>query len=97
MFETSEPPEHVVDRRWQLLFYGVFLLAGLVYVVFGLRRHGFSQPISLAIGVVMFFLSLTWVVTTLRSTYLLTNREFGVRVVALVLLQMAQELPSLFR
>jgi hypothetical protein len=97
VFETLEPPEQVVARRWPLLLYGVYLLGGLVYVIFGVRRHGFSQPISLAIGCVMFFLSLTWLVTTLKSRSSLTNREFGVRIIILVSLQMAQELPSLFR
>lgn len=95
MFETLEPPEQVVARRWPLLLYGTYLLGGLVYVVFGVRRHGFSQPINLAIGCVMFLLSLTWLITTLKSKSPLTNREFRFRVIILVLLQMAQELPSL--
>lgn len=96
MFDTLEPPEQVVARRWPILLYGVYLLGGLAYVVLGVRRHGFSQPISLAIGCVMFVLSLMWLVTTLRSKAPLTNREFGPRIIILVLLQMAQELPSVF-
>jgi len=100
MFETLEPPEQVVARRWPFLLYGSCLFAGLGYVIVGLRRHGFSQPISLAIGCLMFFLSLTWLVTTLRSRLSLTNREFGFRIIILtilnmahVLLNMAQQLP----
>ena len=97
MFETLEPPKEIVARRWPLLMYGIYGLAGLVFVTLDLRRHGFSQPFNLAIGSVMFFLSLTWLVTTLRSESPITNRKVGFRNIIFLLLLMAQQTPSLFR
>jgi hypothetical protein len=40
----------------------------------------------------MFLLSLTWLITTLRSTVPVTNRKFGLRNVILILLLMAHEI-----
>jgi hypothetical protein len=96
MFETLEPPEQIVAHRWPLLTYGIYSLAGLVFAILGVRRHGFSQPVSLAIACVMFFLSLTWLVTTLRSRSPLTNRKVGFRNILLLLLLMAHQVPPLF-
>jgi hypothetical protein len=95
MFETLEPPEQIVALRWPLLMYGTYGLGGLVFVILGVRRHGFSQPISLAISCVMFCLSLTWLVTTLRSGSPPSHR-FRFRNIILVLLLMAHQVPSLF-
>jgi hypothetical protein len=97
MFETLEPPEQMLVRRWPLLSYGIYGLAGLVFVVVGVRRRGFSQPVSLAIACAMFFLSLTWLVTTLRSGSPLTNRKVGFRNIILLLLLMAHQVPSIFQ
>jgi hypothetical protein len=95
MFEILEPPEEVVARRWPLLMYGTYGLGGLAFVILGVRRHGFSQPITLAIACVMFFLSLTWLVATLRSGPP-PSHKLRFRNIILVLLLMAHQAPSLF-
>ena len=92
MFDTLEPPEQEVSRRWLLLMYGTYALGGLVFITLGLRRHGVSQPFRLAVGTAMFLLSVTWLVTGLRSTSPMTNRQFGVRNMILILLLMAHEI-----
>ena len=94
MFETLDPAEQSVPRRWPLLMYSTYAVGGLVFLIFGVRKHGFSQPFRLAIGTAMFFLSLTWLVTTLRSTSPITNRNFGVRNMILILLLMAHEIAN---
>ena len=76
MFETLEPPEQLVARRWPLLMYGTYSLAGLVFLIVGIRRHGFSHPFALAIAAVMFILSVVWLVTALIKT------ELSVRLLA---------------
>jgi hypothetical protein len=96
MFETLEPPEQIVPRRLPLLMYGSYALVGLEFVILGVRRHGLSQPVSLAIACLMLFLSLTWLVTTLRSGSPLTSRKIGVRNIILLLLLMAHQTPSMF-
>ncbi|HZQ67392.1 MAG TPA: hypothetical protein VFA68_02640 [Terriglobales bacterium] len=95
MFDTLEPSEQLIARRWPLLMYGTYAVGGLVFVVLGLRRHGFSQPFRLALGTAMFSLSITWFTTTLRSTSPWTNRKFGVRNMILILLLMAHEFADL--
>ena len=89
MFDTLEPPEQPVARRWPLLMYATYAVGGLFFVILGLRRH---QPFRLAVGVAMFLLSLAWLAITLRSTSPVTNRIFGVRNMILILLLMAQEI-----
>jgi hypothetical protein len=92
MFETLDPQEQTVARRWPLLMYSTYAVGGLVFSILGVRRHGFSQPFRLVVGAAMFLLSLTWLVTTVRSTVPATNRNFGVRNIILILLLMAQEI-----
>ena len=94
MFESLEPPEQRVSRRWPLLFYGFYAFAGIVFLVLGVNRHGFSHPFSLAIDALMFFLSLTWLMTTLRSGTEATSRHFKLRVIILILLLLAHNLPA---
>ncbi len=95
MFETLEPPERLLARRWPLLMYGAYSLAGLVFFVLGVRRHGFSQPFSLAIAAVMFVLPLVWFVTTLGSKSPLTSRRVGIQNIILLVLLMAHDIPTL--
>ena len=95
MLETLEPPEQLVARRWPLLMSGTYSLAGLVFVVLGVRRHGFSQPFSLAIGAVMLVLSLVWFLTTLRSKSPLSSRRFGIHNIVLLVLLLAHDIPSI--
>jgi hypothetical protein len=92
MFETLDPQEQPVARRWPLLMYCTYSVGGLVFLILGLRRHGFSQPFRLAVGTAIFLLSVTWLVTTLRSTSPITSRNFGVRNLILILLLMAHEI-----
>ena len=97
MFETLEPPEQLVPRRWPLLMYGTYCVVGLVFVILGVRRHGLSQPIHLALSCVMFSLSLMWLAATLKSGTALTNRKARFRNAILLLLLMALNSLSLIR
>jgi hypothetical protein len=72
--------------------YSTYAVGGLVFSILGVRRHGLSQPFRLVVGAAMFLLSLTWLITTVRSTVPVTNRNFGVRNMILILLLMAQEI-----
>ena len=94
MFETLERPEQSVARRWPLLAYGVSAFAGAVFLVLGVHRHGFSQPFRLAIAALMFLLSLTWLIATLRAGTPPTSRHFSIRSLILLLLLMAHDLPA---
>ncbi len=99
MFETLEPPERPVEHRWLLLmFYGIFCLVGLESGALSLRRHGLSQPTHLALSGAMFFLSLMWLVATLKSgTLPLSSRKAGFRNIILLLLFLALNFLSLPR
>jgi hypothetical protein len=91
MFETLDPGEQAVARRWPLLLYGAFAIGGLVFSVLDVRRHGFSHPFGLVIATLMFLLSLIWLVTTFVSNSPITNRSVGIRNIILVLLLMAHD------
>lgn len=97
MFETLEPPEQPVARRWPLSMYGIYCLAGLVFVVLGVRRHGLSHPADLALCFVMFSLSLMWFVSTLKSATPVSSRKARFRNVVLVLLLTTLNFLSLSR
>lgn len=98
MFETLEPPDRPVEYRWLLLmFYGTYCLVGLVSGTLNLRRHGLSHPTHLALSCAMFFLSLMWLVATLRSGTTLSSREAGFRNIILLLLFLALNSLSLSR
>src|SRR5579864_1523455 len=92
MFETLDPDEQAIARRWPLLMYALFAGAGLVFLILDVRRHDFSHPFGLAIATAMFLLSVVWLLTTFRSTSPVTNRSFGVRNIILILLLMAHDL-----
>lgn len=80
MFETLEPSEQPVKYRWLLLvFYGTYCLAGLLSGTLSVRRHGLSQPAHLALSCALFFLSLMWLVATLRSGTSLSSRKVVLR------------------
>jgi hypothetical protein len=90
MFETLEPPDGPVQYRWLLLvFYGIYCLLGLVSGALSVRRHGLSQPTHLALSCAMFFLSLMWLVATLRSGLPLASRKAGFRNIILLTLFLA--------
>jgi hypothetical protein len=44
MFETLERPEQPASIGLQLLFYGIYGFAGLVFVVLGVRGMVFRNP-----------------------------------------------------
>jgi hypothetical protein len=37
VFETLEPPEQIVARRWPLLMYSTYGLGGLVFAILGVQ------------------------------------------------------------
>jgi hypothetical protein len=90
MFETLEPPQQMLARRWPLLMYGAYCVAGLGLAVLSVRRHGFSQPVGLVTACAMFFLSLFCFSSTLRSAASLTKRKDLVQGVLLLLIMMLQ-------
>ena len=85
MFETLDPYERTVDRRWPLLLYSTYGVVGLLFLILEVRSHGFSQPFWLVVLAAVFLLSLTWLATTLRSTVPPTWREVRVRYIILLL------------
>jgi hypothetical protein len=85
----------VVAHRWLLLIsYGIYAAAGLIFLILGVRKHGFSQPFRLAVGAALALLSLFWFITTLRSRSSMTNRNLVVRNVILIVLLMAHDTAS---
>jgi hypothetical protein len=92
MFETLEPPEQRVTRRWPVLMFGTYGLVGLVEFLVVLRRHGLTQPFSLAIATITLVLSLVWLVMTLRSRSPLSSRSFVVRSIVLLVLLMVRDI-----
>jgi ankyrin repeat protein len=86
MFETiGDPLDRTVNRRWPLLEYSMCAVAGLFFLILEVRRHGFSQPFWLVVLAAQVFLSLTCLVTTLRSAIPPTYREVNFRYIILVL------------
>jgi len=86
MFETlGDPLDRTVNRRWPILEYSTFAIAGLFFLIMDVRRHGFSQPFWLVVLAAIILLSLTWLVTTIRSTVPPTYREVNFRYIILLL------------
>jgi hypothetical protein len=85
-FEKSKPP---LDRGWAILDYSWFAAIGLCYLVLGVRRH---QPVCLVVGAVVFLLSLTWLITTIRSPVPVSRRDFRVRGQIVVWILLAYEI-----
>jgi hypothetical protein len=79
MFEILELPEQPVGRLRPLLIHGTYCLAGLAFVILGLRRHGLSQPAQPALSCGMFSLSLMWFAGTVTSGPPLTGRKVRFR------------------
>jgi hypothetical protein len=87
MVETLErPPEEPVARRWPIVFYGVYCLVGVLFSVGDFLRHGLAHPLSLATACIMFFVSLTGLVITLRSNSPLTYRSLRIGLITVMLL-----------
>jgi hypothetical protein len=85
MFESLEPDEPVT-RQWPILFYGTYCLVGLVSFSLDVSRHHLAHPAALAVSCIMFFLSLTWLVTTLKSRSPLTIRSIRFPLMVLIVL-----------
>jgi hypothetical protein len=77
--------------------HGTYCLAGLVFFILGLRRHGLSQPAPLALSCGMFSLSLSWFVDTVKSGTPLTGRKVRFRNMILLLFFLALNFLSLLR
>ena len=86
MFDTLDPSDRILARRGLLLSYGIFAVAGFLFLVLDLRRKGFSHPFELAVAAALLLLSLTWFLTTLISGAPITVRTFTVRNMILVVL-----------
>jgi hypothetical protein len=87
MFDSLErPPDEPLARHWPILFYGLYCLVGLESFSLDVLRHHFAHPVALAVSCVMFFLSLTWLVTTLKSRSPLTNRSIRFPFMVLIVL-----------
>lgn len=105
MFETlediSEKSKPPLDRGWPILMYGAHVTISstvLILGICGVRGHGFSHLLSLVAWSAMFLLSLTWLITGLRSSVPITRSDFRVRYTILwVLLLLTGGLADILR
>jgi hypothetical protein len=93
-FEKSKPP---LDRGLPILLYSFYAVFSSIALILGVGRHGFSRLFSLVVWAAMFLLSLTWLMTSLKSSVPNTRRDFWVRSMILLWLLIAQRLPYLLR
>jgi hypothetical protein len=97
-FEKTKPP---LDRGWPILMYGADVCLSstvLILGICGVRGHGFSHLFSLIVWTAMFLLSLTWLITSLRSSTPIARSDFRVRYTILwVLLMLAMVLEDILR
>ncbi len=77
--------EERMTRGFALWFYGVYCVLGLVGDVIAAWKYGVTRPIHLATYTAVFFLSLAWIRTTMKSGPP-TRRKFGIRSSILVIL-----------
>lgn len=92
MFEKSKKPP---DRSLQILMYGTTAIGSFIFLILGVLGHGFSHLFNLVVWAAMFLLSLTWLVTSLRSSVPITRRDFVVRCMIVAWLLSAHHLPHL--
>jgi hypothetical protein len=85
-FEESKKP---LDPGLPMLMYSASAIGSCIAIILGMRRHGFSHLFSLVVWATMFLLSLTWLVTSLRSSVPITRRDFRVRHIILLSLLFA--------
>lgn len=93
-FEKSKKP---LDPGLPILMYSTHVILSSIFLILGVRGHGFSHVLSLVGWAAMFLLSLTWLVTSLRSSDPISRRDCGVRGTVLLLLLLAQRLPYIWR
>ncbi len=90
--EKSKKP---LDRSLPILMYGTTVIGSSIFLILGVLGHGFSHLFNLAVWAAMFLLSLTWLVTSVRSSAPITRRDFAVRGIILTWLLIAHRLPYL--
>ncbi len=92
MFETledmREKSQRPLGRGRALLMYSFYVVVGLFYIVDGLQRH---HPLGVAVGAVVFLLSLIWLITTIKSPVPLSRRDFWIRGQIVVWILMAYQ------
>ncbi len=80
MFETlediREKSQRPMDPFWPFLMYSMDIVLGLFYMVTGIQRH---QRLGAFVGIVVFLLSLVWLITTIRSRIRLSRRDVWIR------------------
>jgi len=75
-FEKSKPP---LDRGYPILMYSAGAILSSIALIRGVPGQGFSRLFSLVDWVAMLLLSLTWLVTSIRSSVPISRRDFRVR------------------
>jgi len=85
-FEKSKPP---LDRGYPILIYSMDVVIGLFYLIEGVQRR---RPFGAVVGAVVILLSLTWLITTIRSRVQVTRRDFWVRIQIVMWILMAYEI-----
>ena len=101
MFETLEdklekskqPP----SPGYPILIYGFHAVISSIALHRGVPGHGFSRLFSLVDWAVLFLLSVTWLVRSLRSPASMSRHDYWVRGIVLLSLLMAQDLPYILR
>ena len=80
MFETledmREKSQRPMDPFWPLLMYSMDIVLGLFYMISGMQRH---QWLGALVGVVVFLLSLVWLIMAIRSRIRLIRRDVWIR------------------
>jgi len=72
--------------------FGTYTLVGFVELLVVLKRHGLTQPFSLAIVTITLVLSFVWLLMTLRSRSPLSGRSFAVRSAVLLVLLIVRDI-----
>jgi len=98
-FEKSKPP---LDRGYPILMYSAYVVFSSIALIleggYVLSQKHAQLLFSLVLWAVMFSLSLTWLVTSLRSSVPTTRRDCGVRFIVLqVLLLLAGGFADILR
>ena len=88
MPEIPGPQKRTVARGTALCIYSFYLLIALAFLIFGVRRSGFSHPFQLASAVAVLLLSVIWLTITVRSPRPVGSRILGAHSVILLALVM---------
>jgi len=80
MFETledmREKSQRPMSRGTALFMYSFDFVLGLFYIIIGMQRR---QPFGVLVGAVVSLLSLTWLITTIKSSVRVSRRDVWVR------------------